>query len=163
MQGLQESWTESDFSFMQEQVRRLHNHFLDNDFRHFVWFSGGGYHIYVPISETLTPTDGLEVTRIKQGGRNLLRKWDKKLDLSCNDPTVAFDLAGMIRLPNSYNMRRGCWTIPLSSHEVLNLSHEELIELAQEPREGYIEIGRKDMNSNYQRRESLGSNQEGVN
>ena len=23
-----------DFSFMQEQVRRLHRHFLDNDFRH---------------------------------------------------------------------------------------------------------------------------------
>tara|TARA_R100001509_G_scaffold28595_1_gene15092 strand:+ start:1331 stop:2443 length:1113 start_codon:yes stop_codon:yes gene_type:complete len=134
-----------DFGFMQEQVRRLHKHFLDNDFRHFVWFSGGGYHIYVPISETLTPTDGLEVTRIKQGGRNLLRKWDKKLDLSCNDPTVAFDLAGMIRIPNSYNMRRGCWTIPLSSHEILSLSHEELIEIAQEPREGYIEIGRKDI------------------
>ena len=53
-----------DFSFMQEQVRRLHKHFLDNDYRHFIWFSGGGYHIYVPIAETLTPTDGMEVTRI---------------------------------------------------------------------------------------------------
>lgn len=92
------------------------------------------------------PVDGLEVTRIKQAGRNLISNWDKKLNLSCNDPTVAFDLAGMIRLPNSYNTRRGCWSIPLTSDEILSLSHDELLDVAQEPREGYIQIGSKDIN-----------------
>jgi hypothetical protein len=49
----------------------------------------------------------------------------------------------MIRIPNSYNARRGCWSIPLMSKEILELNHDGLMELAQEPRPGYIEHGRK--------------------
>ena len=107
---------EVEFSVMQQQVRRLHEHLLLNDYHHFIWFSGGGYHIWVPFSEPFLPTDGLEVTRIKSAGRTLISNWHNELDLPCNDPTVAFDLAGMIRLPN-------------------------LIELSQTPRSGYIELG----------------------
>ena len=132
---------EVEFSVMQQQVRRLHEHLLLNDYHHFIWFSGGGYHIWVPFSEPFLPTDGLEVTRIKSAGRTLISNWHNELDLPCNDPTVAFDLAGMIRLPNSYNSKRGCWSIPLSSEEVMTLSHDDLIELSQTPRSGYIELG----------------------
>lgn len=132
-----------DFSFMQEQVRRLHKHLLLNDYQHYVWFSGGGFHIWVPISETHLPTDGVDATRIKRAGRELMTKWYNELDLSCNDPTVAFDLAGMIRIPNSYNYRRGCWSTPLTSDEIMQLDEEDLIELAQIARNGYIVHGSK--------------------
>lgn len=47
----------------------------------------------------------------------------------------------MIRLPNSYNSKRGCWSIPLSSEEVMELSHDDLVELSQTPRTGYIGLG----------------------
>ena len=120
-----------EFSFMQQQVRRLHKHLMLNDYEHYVWFSGGGFHIWVPISETHLPTDGVDATRIKRAGRELMTKWYNELDLSCNDPTVAFDLAGMIRIPNSYNYRRGCWSTPLHSDEIMQLDEEDLIELAQ--------------------------------
>ena len=45
------------------------------------------------------------MARIKEGGRKYISKLHKKLNLSCNDPTVAFDTAGMIRIPNSYNVK----------------------------------------------------------
>lgn len=132
-----------DFSFMHEQVKRLHQHLLDNDYHHFIYFSGGGFHIWIPFEEAFLPTDGLEVTRLKSAGKMLMMNWHDALDLSCNDPTVAFDLAGMIRIPNSYNMKRGCWSTPLTSEEVLTLEHEDLLDLAQEPRGGYIQLGQK--------------------
>lgn len=130
-----------EFSFMHEQVKRLHRYLLSEDLRHFVWFSGGGFHIWVPLSKSFMPSTPTEVRRIKEGGRNLMREWHQKLDLGCNDPAVAFDTSGMIRIPNSYNARRGCWSIPLTSTELLTLSHDDLMELAQEARPGYIEHG----------------------
>ncbi len=130
-----------EFSFMHEQVKRLHEHFMLNDIEHFVWFSGGGFHIYVTLSEVLMPSNGFEVTRIKDGGKQMINSWHKELNISCNDPTVAFDTAGMIRIPNSYNMRRGCWSIPLTSDEITSLDHYELLDMAQDPREGYIKLG----------------------
>lgn len=135
--------TDVEFEYMQEQVIRLHEHLMLNDYHHFIWFTGGGFHIWVPISEMFLPTDGPEVTRIKSAGRRLMKGWHDALNLSCNDPTVAFDLAGMIRIPNSYNLKRGCWSIPVTSEELKNCDYEELIELAQTPRSGYIEHGTK--------------------
>lgn len=132
-----------EFSFMQEQVKRLHKHLLTNDYQHYIWFTGGGFHIYIPFSETFLPTDGLEVTRIKNAGRTLMKNWHDALNLSCNDPTVAFDLAGMIRIPNSYNAKRGCWMIPINNEELMTLAYEDLFELAQEYRSGYVVHGEK--------------------
>jgi hypothetical protein len=116
---------------------------MNNDFLHYIYFTGGGYHIWVALAETFLPTDGLEVTRIKSAGRDLMANWHKELDLPSNDPTVAFDLAGMIRIPNSYNSKRGCWVTPLTSEEVLTLSYDDVLELAQDTRGGYIELGDK--------------------
>ena len=130
-----------EFSYMHEQVKRLHRFLLSENYRHFIWFSGGGFHIWIPLSQTYMPSTPQEVSRIKEGGRNLLTQWHKKLDLGCNDPAVAFDTSGMIRIPNSYNSRRGCWSIPLMSKEVLELNQDGLMELAQEARVGYIEHG----------------------
>jgi len=132
-----------DFSFMQEQVQRLHKHLLDNDYQHYIFFTGGGFHIYIPLSETFLPIDGLEVTRIKSAGRRLMKRWHDNLNLSCNDPTVAFDLAGMIRIPNSYNAKRGCWVIPIESDELMSLDFETIYEMAQDYRRGYVVQGNK--------------------
>ena len=133
------------FSEMHEQAKRLHQHLLLNDYRHFIWFSGGGFHFWIPISKTWMPTTGLEVSKIKHAGKNLIANWHKELRLGCNDPTVAFDTAGMIRIPNSYNAKRGCWMIPMDSDEFMELDYDAIMELAQEPRSGYIEHGSIDV------------------
>ena len=128
-----------DFAFMHEQVKRLHRFLIVEEIRHFVWFSGGGFHVWVPLQDVHTPSDGFSVARVKEGGRKLITSWHKKLNLSCNDPTVAFDTSGMIRIPNSYNSKRGCWSIPLTSEQILTMSHDDIVELAQTPAKGYIE------------------------
>ena len=86
-----------DFAFMHEQVKRLHRFLLHEDVRHYVWFSGGGFHFWIPLKNIHTPSDGYSVARVKEGGRKLISSWHKKLNLSCNDPTVAFDTSGMDR------------------------------------------------------------------
>ena len=131
------------FEVMHGQVKNLHSFFLEKDITHYIWFSGGGFHVWVPLKKTYTPSNGIEVTRIKDGGRKLLSDWHKKFNLFCNDPTVAFDTAGMIRIPNSFNSKRGCWTIPLHSSEILESKHEDLWEISQEYRSGYIQHGNK--------------------
>ena len=130
-----------DFSYMHEQVKRLHEYLLSEDYRHFIWFSGGGFHIWIPLSETFIPSSTTDIRRIKDAGRKLLAEWDSKLNLGCSDPAVAFDTSGMIRLPNSYNSRRGCWSVPLNTEEILGFSHDDLMELAQDARRGYIAHG----------------------
>tara|TARA_R100000152_G_C6778519_1_gene209286 strand:+ start:1496 stop:2599 length:1104 start_codon:yes stop_codon:yes gene_type:complete len=134
-----------EFAFMHEQVKRLHRYLLQQNYRHFIWFSGGGFHIWIPLSKTFTPTSTNGVRSIRKAGRKLVSEWHKKLDLGCNDPAVAFDTSGIIRIPNSYNSKRGCWMIPLETNEILNLTHDGLVELAQTPRSGYIEHGSIDV------------------
>ena len=70
-----------DFAFMHGQVKRLHQHLLTNDYHHYVYFSGGGFHIWIPFADTYLPTDGLEVTRIKSAGKMLMMNWHDAMDL----------------------------------------------------------------------------------
>ncbi len=125
-----------------EEVKRLHNYFMGKQIEHYVWFSGGGFHLWIPLAHTLSPKTGNELSRIKYSGRLLMNQWEKDIGtLRCNDPTVAFDTSGMIRIPNSYNARRECWSVPLTSDDINNLNHQQLIEKAQEPHKGYIALG----------------------
>ena len=125
------------------QVREIHAHLLEENILHGVWFSGGGFHVWIRLEKEWIPSTGEEVSRIKQAGRVLLTDWRKTLSMSCSDPAVPFDTSGMIRLPNSYNDKRGCWSIPLSHDEITTLTPQDLVELAQEARSGYIPFGEK--------------------
>lgn len=124
------------------QVQKLHTHLLDNNIHHGVWFSGGGFHVWIKLQEDYMPTSGREVSRIKEAGRRLLNTWETDLNLSCSDPAVPFDTAGMIRIPNSYNDKKGLWSIPLTSKEILEGSPESIMELAINPRRGYFSYGK---------------------
>ena len=124
-----------------QEIREMHAHLLDNNIRHGVWFSGGGFHVWILLEKEGIPSTGEELSRIKQAGRVLLTDWRKSLSMECCDPAVPFDTSGMIRLPNSYNDKRGCWSIPLTHDEIMNINTEDLVELAQEPRSGYTPFG----------------------
>ncbi len=131
------------FEEMHDQVKRLHQHLLAEDTMHYIWFSGGGFHVWVPLDTVYTPSNGFEVTRVKDGGRMVLSKWHKELNLYSNDPTVAFDTAGMIRIPNSYNSKRGCWSIPVDTESLMTMTHDDLIDKAQDSIGGFIQHGNK--------------------
>jgi len=130
------------FEKPQEEVQRLHQFLMKENTLHYVWFSGGGYHVWIPLSESLVPQSGGEVSRIKTSGRVMIKQWEKEIGaLDCNDPTVLFDTSGMIRIPNSYNAKRGAWSVPLTSHQLMTLSYDDLMNKGMESHRGYIPLG----------------------
>lgn len=126
-----------------DEVRRLHQLLMEKDVHHSVWFSGNGFHVWVTLSKTHRPATGGEVSRIKAAGKIVLNGWRENLGLKCVDPTVPFDMARLIRIPNSYNAKQhvGRWSIPLKSEELLSWSWDEVCHRAQSPRNTHFAYG----------------------
>tara|TARA_R100000234_G_scaffold120124_1_gene105646 strand:+ start:2217 stop:3455 length:1239 start_codon:yes stop_codon:yes gene_type:complete len=125
------------------QVRELHTFLMEADIKHAVWFSGGGFHVWVMLDESHMPMSGREVSRVKEAGRRVLSLWESKFGLTCSDPAVPFDTSGMIRIPNSYNDKKGLWSIPLTSKEIMECEPEQIMEIALNPRRGVFSYGEK--------------------
>lgn len=123
-----------------EQALRLHHYLKEQNIRHGVWFSGGGYHIWVALSETYTPSDGPHLSAIKEAGLQLISDWVKDMDLFCCDPMVPFDTSGLIRIPNSYNAKRGFWSIPLTTED-MEMGYQHIMKEAIKSKSGYTEYG----------------------
>tara|TARA_R110000787_G_scaffold208786_5_gene318790 strand:+ start:8717 stop:10363 length:1647 start_codon:yes stop_codon:yes gene_type:complete len=117
-----------------DQVARLHDYLLEKEVSHAVWFSGNGFHIWIALDKTHLPSTGREVMYIKSAGRKVINQWKKDMSLYCMDPTVPFDMARMIRVPNSYNAKQHVlrWSIPLTTKD-LTLSWDEICEMAGNP------------------------------
>jgi len=124
-----------------EQVRTLHRQLLSDNIRHAIWFSGGGFHVWIMLDKPHMPSSGRENSSIKNAGRKVLQEWVKDLGLYCSDPAVPFDTARMIRIPNSYNAKRGYWSIPLSKGELFSLNAEEIREKALDGHSGCYVYG----------------------
>tara|TARA_R110001583_G_scaffold19862_3_gene77113 strand:- start:2732 stop:3823 length:1092 start_codon:yes stop_codon:yes gene_type:complete len=130
------------FEVPHNEVKKLHRYLIEQDTLHYVWFSGGGFHIWIPLSKSIEPKNGNELSRIKHSGRILINKWEQKLGgLRCNDPAVAFDTSGMIRIPNSYNAKRQCWSIPLTSEQIMDYTYDDFMDNSEEPKSGYFALG----------------------
>jgi len=57
------------FEVPQAEVRKLHSYLSETDTLHYIWFSGGGYHVWVPLAKTLEPKNGNELSRRSEAGR----------------------------------------------------------------------------------------------
>lgn len=128
---------------LMSQVRRLHQMLMDKDVCHGVWFSGNGFHVWIRLSKVHRPATGSEVSIIKTAGRMVIADWKDALDLTCMDPSVPFDMARLIRIPNSYNAKQhvGRWSIPLRSEEILRWSWDDVCERAEVHRRGQFVYG----------------------
>ena len=117
-----------------DQVARLHYYLLGANIKHAVWFSGNGFHIWIALDKTHLPSSGIEVSHIKAAGRKVINEWKADMELYCMDPTVPFDMARMIRVPNSYNAKQHVlrWSIPVNTQD-LTLSWDEICEMAENP------------------------------
>jgi hypothetical protein len=132
---------EIDIDNVLEQVRNLHTHLLDASIQHGVWFSGGGFHCWVKLQEPHIPSSPSHLSAIREAGMKVVNGWINTLKLFSCDPTVPFNTSGMIRIPNSYNSKRGLWSIPLSTEELFEKEGMELLALATNARKGYKMYG----------------------
>lgn len=116
---------------------------LRDNIMHMVWFTGGGFHIWVVLDQeyALPPK---EMNDLMFSGRDMINRWVRDMDLITLDPVVSFRPDRHIRIPNSFNFKRGVWSIPL----VLgNLSEGwEMIQAkASEPSPGIQVMGSEGM------------------
>ena len=95
-----------------QEAWRLSMHLLENKIKHAIWFTGGGFHIWVMLDKeyALPPK---EANELLFSGRTLINKWVRDMDLVTLDPVVSFRPDRHIRIPNSFNFKRNLWTIPL--------------------------------------------------
>ena len=103
---------------------KLHNEFLINNYKHSIMFSGKGFHVYLFVkydkSELINPKD--TIARVQ-------KYFIDKLKLENTDPVTIGNIAQMIRVPNTYNIKRRRYCIPLSKKD-LELKYEEIKEKA---------------------------------
>ena len=85
----------------------------ENDIRHAIWMSGGGYHIWVMLDQVYDIPSN-EMSNLLFSGRAMINKWINDMDLITVDPVVSFRPDRHIRIPNTYNSKRKLWSIPLS-------------------------------------------------
>lgn len=113
-----------------EDMFKMHNYYKKDNISHTVNFSGNGYHFYIhtKINEINTILD----VSLYQN------KIAKQLGVDV-DPTIVGNPSHMIRLPGTWNKRRGRFCISLTEREI-NTSHEEICELAKVQRKGIIKI-----------------------
>lgn len=124
------------------QTLTLHKHLLKEDIAHAVWYSGGGFHVWVMLDKPYMPADGNHLSDVKEAGMSLISKWIHEMNLFCSDPAVPFDTSGMIRLPNSYNSKRGLWSIPLKTSD-LEAGLDHIMVEALESKSGMFAYGTK--------------------
>ena len=123
-----------------EQTLRLHEYLLSRDIAHGIWFSGGGFHVWIKLDKPYVPGSGSHLSAIKEAGVRQVNDWVKEMNLFCSDPTVPFDTSGLIRIPNSYNSKRGYWSIPLTTSD-LQRGVDHILDKAIDPHSGIKEYG----------------------
>ncbi len=90
------------------------------------------FHVWIGLDKAYIPSGGDNLSDIKEAGMKQVSDWIHQLDLYCSDPAVPFDTSGMIRIPNSYNSKRGLWSVPLTTND-LERGLEHIMLKALEP------------------------------
>jgi len=134
-----------------QEVSMLHHHLLSNDFKHAMWFTGGGVHVWVNLDRTYYP-DGRGMSDLMTTGRRLVEGWVKEWSLSTLDPVVSFRPDRHIRIPNTYNFKRGLWGFPLKTQD-FDLTWEDILDRALKPQGGMTIYGSKGMTLEIQQRD----------
>ena len=130
-----------------KQTLKLHYFLIKKEVSHAVWYSGGGFHVWVMLDKEYMPSGPNKLSAIKEAGMQTVNDWIVELDLFCSDPAVPFDTSGMIRIPNSYNAKRGFWSVPLTSTD-LERGMEHIMDKASESKQGMVSYGSKGVTLN---------------
>lgn len=116
------------------EVLTLSRHLVHTAIKHAIWFTGGGFHIWVKLDkEYVLPPN--KMADLLFSGRMLINNWVKRFNLNTLDPVVSFRPDRHIRIPNTYNFKRQVWGIPIV-HEQLREGWDYIVDNAQEPNPG---------------------------
>tara|TARA_R100000329_G_scaffold109690_3_gene90136 strand:- start:1493 stop:2557 length:1065 start_codon:yes stop_codon:yes gene_type:complete len=125
------------------EVSMVHHHLLSNEIKHAMWFTGGGIHIWVNLDKTYYP-DGRGMSDLMTAGRRIVEGWVKEWSLRTLDPVVSFRPDRHIRIPNTYNFKRGLWGFPITTED-FDLKWTDIIKRAMNPSGGMVCYGTNGM------------------
>ncbi len=97
----------------------------DDGIKYRVNFSGGGFHIFVSVHGNATRRSVRDTQCKILDDYNLLKY---------NDPHVVGDLARICRIPNTWNLNKKRFCIPLEPHDLEKYSFDEIKTMAQKQR-----------------------------
>lgn len=97
---------------VRNEVARFSNSLHDEDIKHLVVFSGGGFHLY------LWTKNYAELDNKKSSLYNIHRHFINTYNLKHVDPAIIGDIARVATVPNSYNFKRQSFAIPIATDEI---------------------------------------------
>lgn len=113
-----DSWERSYYDML-----KLHKWCKEKNIRHFVLFSGRGYHVYVFIEYNFKENS----SRTLWSFSNYL---ESKLEAEF-DNTAKGNLAKISRIPGTYNMKRDAFCNPLTEQQILDTDYQGHKKLCQ--------------------------------
>jgi len=104
-----------------ESLRKFHEYALKKDLFHTMFFSGGGFHIYIGTSGKDLKNKKGAVANCQVGIANEL-----ELNVGINgdsdiDGHIIGNIAQMVRVPCSYNLKRHKYCIPLKKEDLTDI------------------------------------------
>tara|TARA_R100001440_G_scaffold35191_1_gene54156 strand:+ start:17334 stop:18431 length:1098 start_codon:yes stop_codon:yes gene_type:complete len=117
-----------------KEVETISSELSTNNIQHAIWFTGGGFHIWVKLDqEYILPPN--KMSDLLFSGRMIINQWVKTHDLKTLDPVVSFRPDRHIRIPNTYNFKRQIWGIPVWREDLMQ-GWNYIVTKAQEPAPG---------------------------
>ena len=119
-------------------VRKCHNYCKERDLKHTMIFSGGGFHFYIAALYPNFLND--KKTSIGNAQHQIATELGFKVGIDGEDPEVCLDghiignVAQLVRVPNTWNIRRRRFCIPISEEDIKTLTLEGFKELAKKQR-----------------------------
>jgi len=129
---------ESNYDYLYEATKRVHQFWYDLDVTHSIIFSGGGFNFYIYINDKI-------FIKHRKDCLKRVHKWIIKKTQIRLDRTVIGDVAQIARVPGTYNKGRGRWCVSLTREEFLS-GMDKIFEIASEQRLGVTVIGNRLLN-----------------
>jgi len=124
-------------------IQNVHHWLMENNYKHIMFFSGGGFHIYV-MCKNYKKIENKETT-LKATLSNAQKFVLKSCGLQFGkevDPTCKGDLARIATMPNTWNTKRRRYCISISEEDI-HKGYEHIKEKAIHKRFRYYYYGHK--------------------
>lgn len=118
-----------------ECIRKLHNYCKERNLKHTMFFSGGGFHFYIAVLYPNYLTN--KKTAIANAQIQISNDLNIKIGISEDfdlDAHIVGDIARLVRVPNTFNLRRKKYCIPISEEEIELLTLDGFRALAENKR-----------------------------
>jgi hypothetical protein len=124
-------------------ANKLHNYSLEHDYSHCIFFSGGGFHVYIKVNYP----NNLKNKKASVGNAQYFIADENKINIGINgnsdlDGHIIGNIAQLVRIPNTYNIKRKKFCIPISDEDLKTKNMDDFKGLANRQRFEFFSYGK---------------------